>query len=209
MKLCTILVALASAVSLATPTDAAITVNINEVGSDVIAIGTGSLDLTGLTYQGLFFGGPQSIHAPSATVLLGVRSDVNQDDPGYSGLVGPSSFGPGNAGCCFGSGGTGDDFGIVGNRFGPTYVFFSYGYQSGSVLSGSALFLGQSFASLGITPGQYVYLAPNDTFTVNIGPISDAVPEPSSWVMMLLGFGVLGFALRRHGRSGLRYPHVA
>ena len=31
--------------------------------------------------------------------------------------------------------------------------------------------------------------------------VSGGVPEPSTWLLMLLGFGVTGFALRRHKRS--------
>lgn len=37
-------------------------------------------------------------------------------------------------------------------------------------------------------------------FTVGIGNIA-AVPEPGSWAMMLVGFGAIGFALRRRDRT--------
>ena len=30
--------------------------------------------------------------------------------------------------------------------------------------------------------------------------VTGSVPEPSSWAMMLIGFGAIGFAMRRHGR---------
>jgi hypothetical protein len=36
-----------------------------------------------------------------------------------------------------------------------------------------------------------------------------AVPEPASWAMMLLGFGAVGFALRRHGRKGATLRQLA
>ena len=40
----------------------------------------------------------------------------------------------------------------------------------------------------------------NATFT----PTITAVPEPSTWAMLILGFGVIGFSLRRRRGSGLK-----
>ena len=37
----------------------------------------------------------------------------------------------------------------------------------------------------------------NFTFTSNAATISSAVPEPATWAMMTLGFGAMGFAMRR------------
>jgi PEP-CTERM motif len=42
---------------------------------------------------------------------------------------------------------------------------------------------------------------------VRIIPFGSAIPEPSSWAMMLLGFGAAGYALRRRRKSVL--PQVA
>ena len=36
-------------------------------------------------------------------------------------------------------------------------------------------------------------------YTLN-GPVSGAVPEPASWGLMILGFGAMGFALRRRAK---------
>jgi hypothetical protein len=36
--------------------------------------------------------------------------------------------------------------------------------------------------------------------TSNPPPVS-VVPEPSTWMMMILGFGVIGFALRRRRKA--------
>lgn len=39
--------------------------------------------------------------------------------------------------------------------------------------------------------------------------VPGAVPEPGTWAMMLLGFGGIGFAMRRRRRSGALAPQVA
>jgi MYXO-CTERM domain-containing protein len=75
-----------------------------------------------------------------------------------------------------------------------------------SALSGSATFNG-TLASLGLTPGTYVYTwnsSPvgaalrDDSITVKIG-----VPEPSTWTMMALGFAGLGLAGFRSRRRSV------
>ena len=60
---------------------------------------------------------------------------------------------------------------------------------------------GGAFASLGMRPGEYVWSwgsgAHADAFTVDVGGIfASPVPEPSTWAMMLVGFGGLGYAAR-------------
>jgi hypothetical protein len=51
-------------------------------------------------------------------------------------------------------------------------------------------FVNANFTSLGLTPGAYVYTLgrSTDTLTVQIG---NAVPEPATWAMMLVGFGLM------------------
>ena len=53
---------------------------------------------------------------------------------------------------------------------------------------------GQTFSSLGATPGTYEWTwgsGANQNFTLVVG--AGAIPEPSTWAMMLLGFAGLGF----------------
>ena len=40
-------------------------------------------------------------------------------------------------------------------------------------------------------------------FTGEMDPITAAVPEPSTWGMMLLGFAGIGFTLNRRNRSAI------
>ena len=70
------------------------------------------------------------------------------------------------------------------------------GYLSGAALSDSMTFNNATFASLGVTPGTYVWswgTGANQNFTLQIG----AVPDAGS-TLPLLGFASLGLvALRR------------
>lgn len=40
--------------------------------------------------------------------------------------------------------------------------------------------------------------------TITISAVDGAVPEPSTWAMMLVGFGAIGFAMRRKPRQTVR-----
>ncbi|RIK47675.1 MAG: hypothetical protein DCC57_14050, partial [Chloroflexi bacterium] len=37
------------------------------------------------------------------------------------------------------------------------------------------------------------------------GGVDPTVPEPATWAMMILGFGVIGAAIRRQRRQTVRY----
>ena len=42
---------------------------------------------------------------------------------------------------------------------------------------------------------------PTVTFTNESGIVTPSIPEPSTWVMMALGFGALGYAVSRRGKT--------
>lgn len=173
------------------PARASVLVTASEVGGDVVFQGGGTLDLTGLNFLGL--GTTLSILEPSiANLIIGQLPPSTVDNYGF--LTGPDSFGAG--GFALPSSGSGDTFGILG-PFGLLRV--PGGYTSGDPLTGSSTFAGQTFASLGLTPGTYVStLQSADTFTIQIGP--SAVPEPSSLILISSGLAVLvglGYGWRR------------
>lgn len=79
-------------------------------------------------------------------------------------------------------------------------------YASGTPFSEFSVYAGATLASLGLTPGLYVWSwgsgAHADTFTIDIladsGSEASPVPELSTWAMILVGFAGLGYAsLRR------------
>jgi PEP-CTERM motif len=81
---------------------------------------------------------------------------------------------------------------------------FAAAYTSGTSLSGTDTFDSTSLALLGLTDGTYTYTWGTgnhaDSLTINIG----AVPEPSTWAMMILGFAAVSFvAYHRKSKPAL------
>jgi hypothetical protein len=111
----------------------------------------------------------------------------------YTGFSGPTSWSSSPA---FGSGtSVGSAFSIYG--LGGD-LFLPHGYVSGSQLNNVATFSNETIEDLGLIPGS--------TFTYTFGNGADAdsvvfevaaVPEPSTWAMMILGFAGIGFAAYR------------
>ena len=179
---------LASVIFVSSVANAAVVVDLTQVGSDVVATANGTLDLTGLTSQGNF-GLAESVRGNIAYIGLGSVGLVT----GYSGLTGPGSFGTGST-FIPSNAFAGTSFALNGSAFGTPYVFVPVGYVSGSAISGTATFFGQTVASLGLIAGRYSYTSRADSVTVNV---RGAVPEPSTWAMMLLGISGIGTVMRR------------
>ncbi|MXP44590.1 PEPxxWA-CTERM sorting domain-containing protein [Allopontixanthobacter sediminis] len=99
---------------------------------------------------------------------------------------------------------------------GTTYLFGD-GNASGGIgpqaTGGYYSTAAQAFASSGVyktsftlaSPGSASFFIYDDNLSDNTGGISlavSAVPEPATWFMMLLGIGVIGYAMRK--RSSVR-----
>ena len=74
----------------------------------------------------------------------------------------------------------------------------------------------QSSWASGLVDPQITILDPNFTLILpqgvgnltGLGSIAGSLPEPSTWALMLLGFGAIGAAMRRTRKSD-RLPQLA
>ena len=171
----------------------AITVDIAEVGDDVVLTYSGSLDLTGIIYADSDTnpGGGQAIAPERSSFVVGTTPTIdiytNLDDSGIT------VFGVGTD-QIYADSSSGDLFACM--VFGSNYnLFVPGGYVFGSAISGTSTWNDTTIADMGLIPGSsHVFTLPNDSFTVNIG---SSVPEPSS--AALLGILTIGglFTRRR------------
>lgn len=169
---------------------AAIIIDVSQVGPDVVANASGSVNVAALSFlspidaYGAVF--------PSSGFLFVGTADMTTLD-WYTGATGPTSLGPGRITAA--SSGTGPGIGVFGGELGillPATLT--------PALSGTSTFTGTTLAQLGLTAGTY-------TWTWGTGPTADsltinvtAVPEPHQYAMAA-GLGLAGMALwRRHSR---------
>ncbi|HEX5488690.1 MAG TPA: hypothetical protein VFX04_06050 [Rhodanobacteraceae bacterium] len=154
-------------------------------GGNVVATGSGALDLTGLNFlyatqvtNGLWPG--------TAFITTGIYDSFDDEVDKYSGsITGPTNFGSGTSIFVI-TEGNGDVVSIsridlLGNIYVPS------GYVFGTALAGSAAWNNASFASLGVTPGTYKWTwgsGAEQSFTLRI-----AVSEPAA--LGVFGLGVL------------------
>jgi hypothetical protein len=164
-------------------------VTLTQQGGDVVATGSGEIDLTGLSF--LESASAASIMEPS---LGAIGTGASGGSDFYSGVTGPGSFGSG--GRTVASRGSGNFVGINGSA---DAVLVPMGYVSDSPLSDTSTYGGQTFTSLGATPAKYEWTwgtGANQNFTLEIA----AVPEPATWAPLLTGFAALGAMMRSRRR---------
>ena len=161
----------------------AYTVTLQQTGSNVVATGSGAINLTALTF--VISGADNPGIVPfSGVISTGPFASMID---GYRGFTGPMDFGSG-AGALPNTA-SGDFVGISGGIMFP-FLLVPQGYASGAALSDSMTFNNATFASLDVTPGTYVWTwgtGANQNFTLQIG----AVPDGGS-IVSLLGLASLG-----------------
>jgi hypothetical protein len=158
----------------AAPAQAGYIVTLQQIGPDVVATGSGVINLKGLSFSysgsvnpGLR-GGVLGVLGEEFILTGPTSSSVNS----YLGGTGPASFG----GAFFtrpASSGSGDMVGIAVDFWGDVHIIVPTGYVSGSALSDSATYSGTTLATLGVRPGTYVWTwgtKANQNFTLQIPP---------------------------------------
>jgi hypothetical protein len=176
--------------------NASVVVNIAQSGANVDVTATGSLDLTGATFNhvqpystGIIPGGSNWY------VALGTTAGMDWYD--LSGVSLPY----GTSGFYFTSSITsGDAFSIWGFNGGQPQVGLTTGYTSGTPISADMTLPGETISAMTLIPGTYTFTVPNDTIILNIAGTT-GVPEPSTLAMMLNGVAALGFSGYRRLRK--------
>ncbi|MGH9622633.1 MAG: hypothetical protein ACRD45_23370 [Bryobacteraceae bacterium] len=163
---------------------------LEQSGTNVVATGSGTVDLAGLTLRGNS-NGPPFVYPLSAALVEGNGGAYDV----YTAISEPATFGPGVPTAA--SNGTGDPLAVDGSF---SQIAVPQGYLSGTPLSSTATFDSTTLAALGVTPGVYTYTwgsgTDADSLTLYAGV--PAVPEPAPALLLILG--AAGLALLRYGR---------
>lgn len=183
---------------------AAYTINVAEIGGNVVASGSGSINTSALLLTDA--GSQPMIRGGNALLYIGGNpvglSAIRISEAGS--ITGPTSFGTAFLDS-HPSAATGGIVGIVGVA---SRLFVPPGYTSQSYMASTATWTGASFASLNLTPGNYTWtwgVGPTaDSITVHIGlpPATSpaSIPTLSEWGAVFLAsvMAMLGLArLRR------------
>lgn len=134
---------------------------------------------------------------PSGTAMFQLDSNPTPDS--FQTFIGSDQFSFSDVAGTFG--------GIVGTASTISFgngIFASLSINAANLgftqFSSPTLFTGSPNAPTFLT-GSFTLINPffgNGTLTIS--PIAAAVPEPTTWAMMLIGFGGLGFAMRRRSK---------
>ena len=177
---------------------AAISITFDQVGGDVVATYSGSVDLDSMdstsdlgVVESRGYDGDAAYFRNNAAATVTV---------GFTNFIASPSFVNASGGApqttlTF----SGDDFGLVSTG---TFeqVFLPNGYVSGTTISGSLTFESTTIATLGLNPGTHVW---QWTGTAPSSPVESAtitvIPEPSAFGLAALG--LVSVACRRRRRQ--------
>jgi hypothetical protein len=167
-------------------------------GPNVVATGTGEIDLTGLGFYTNTVGNGVLVWPSFDYTITGSGAGIAIYYPLVS-IKGPSNYGSGDY--TGASTSKGDNVGLSGQG---QELFVPIGYVSDSPLSDSATYDDATFASLGITPGTYVWTwgtGADQSYTIDVGSPS-AVPLPTTLALFAPGVGgLMLFGWRRKRKA--------
>ncbi len=173
---------------------AAFTMYVYQSGANVVASGSGSLNLAGVTV-GAGGSGPAQVNPPNADLITG----PTVTESAFS-VTGPTSFGPGPDTIATSSSGTAIWISGLVHR-----LFFDQTYVSGASISSSATWNATTLAALGLTTGTYTWTwgagANADSYTLIVGSAPPA-PVPALTLheeaaLALAMVAAAGFLMRR------------
>lgn len=184
--------------------NASLTLNITQVGLDVVATGSGSFDLDSLTLFSPSAGSNSGyLEASSFIPSAGSTSDTDWY-LGYSVAGNPTNFGTGG-GISADSSSTAGFFVLIPGYFGgdAALIEVANGYVSNTTFSVSSTWSNQTIQSLGLAPGTYTWewsqnsdgSGARDSVTVNV------VPEPSTYALLIAGLAFVVIGVRNRGRA--------
>ena len=177
------------------PILASVIIDVREVGSDVVATATGTLDLSGRSSAS-----GKSIYGRFSSLSGGDRVSIGSSTSvigsGYAGLSATTfEFASKSTTATSGSG-------LIFELDQATDMVYVPSGSSGILsINSSSTWTGYSISSLGLTPGTYQWDwtggTTTESFTLNI---YSPVPEPQQYALVA-GMGLLGFALWRRKLS--------
>jgi hypothetical protein len=168
------------------------TVMLEEVGSNVVANGSGDIGIDGLGVSNVNSSPGVQPNLPYIEV-----GGSSMDYVVTANIAGPTSFGSGAY--TPPSSSTGATVGIYDNQ----YIIFPTFYASDTFTSQSMIFSNANFATLGVTPGTYQWTwisgggSEITTFTLEIGQ----TPIPAALPLFATGLGALGLLGSRRKRK--------
>lgn len=188
---------IAASVAHAATAQAAVLVRITESGGNVTATLSGSLDVSNPNYSGYWQG--VGLHPTAGVVAFGTGNRTHAD--AWTGLIdAPSNLVFGTANVSWDADSASGDLFVcdpLGTYSGPIggqpSFYLPFGYGGGS-LSGTLVFLGKSFADLGILPGTYTsgISGGHDSVTYDISvPEIDPAGMGAVLALVAVAFGLI------------------
>ncbi len=173
---------------------AAVTINVTQTGGNVLFDAAGTLNTTDLNSFGYGFDHAR-VHPNARRFMLGHAPGTRNFDifRGFTSV--PGDFGTGDD--LLATTGTGDRFGISYFDFWDYDLLYVPRDFTGGSLSATNTYAGASLASIGLTPGSYVWTwgtgVNADSLTLNIKPI----PAPGAILLGSIGVGFVSWLRRR------------
>lgn len=181
------------------------TITISQAGGNVVANGSGSLNLAGLS---LFATSSFVAAVDSSFGYLGIGATATSDV--YQTAVGPVDFGTGAT--FYADASSGDLVGVISAGGNNKLLFVPTGYVSGTPLTSSETWNGTTIAAMGLIPGSYIWkwgVPGVDEDSVTLRIIAAPAAQPAAGIPTLSGpalvvmsslLAVWGFARTRRRR---------